>query len=73
MEDAFTKEDGTWQFGYYGPAELVICAVEAAAYVLLLKEHDRRRRIGYAVLANAASAVLGYFPLHLLYDSLKSL
>lgn len=55
------------------PSELVICVVEAAAYVLLLKEHNRRQRIGYAVLSNAASAVLGYFPLHLLYGFLKSL
>lgn len=55
------------------PTELVICLVEAAAYALLLKEHDRYQRIGYAVLANVTSAVLGYFPLHLLYDLLKSL
>lgn len=55
------------------PAELVICLIESAAYALLLKEHDRYQRIGYAVLANFTSAVLGYFPLHLLYDFLKSL
>lgn len=57
----------------FAPAELVICAVEAAAYALLLKEHDRYQRIGYAVLANVTSAVLGYFPLHLLYGFLKSM
>lgn len=55
------------------PAELVICLVESAAYSLLLKEHDRYQRIGYAILANVTSAVLGYFPLHLLYGFLKKL
>lgn len=55
------------------PAELVICLVESIAYNLLLKEYDRHQRIGYAVLANITSAVLGYFPLHLLYDFLKAL
>lgn len=55
------------------PSELVICAVEAVAYGWLLKEHDRHQRVGYAILANVISAVLGYFPLHLLYDFLKKL
>lgn len=55
------------------PAELVICLTESAAYALLLKECDHYQRIGYAVLANVISAVLGYFPFHLLYDFLKSL
>ena len=55
------------------PAELIICLTESAAYALLLKEYDRYQRIGYAVLANVTSAVLGYFPFHLLYDFLKSL
>ncbi len=53
--------------------ELVIWAAEAAAYALLLRERTRARRIGYALAANIASFVLGYFPLHLLYDFLKSL
>lgn len=53
--------------------ELVIWALEAAAYSLLLREHPRGRRVGYALTANIASFVLGYFPLHLLYDFLKSL
>lgn len=55
------------------PSELVICAAESIAYALLLKEHDRYQRVGYAILANVTSAVLGYFPLHLLHDFLKSL
>lgn len=53
--------------------ELVIWAAEAAAYALLLRERTRARRIGYALAANIASFVLGYFPLHLLYDFLKNL
>lgn len=53
--------------------ELVIWAAEAAAYALLVREHDRYQRIGYALAANLASFVLGYFPLHLLYDFLKGL
>ena len=53
--------------------ELVIWAAEAAAYALLLRERTRARRVGYALAANIASFVLGYFPLHLLYDFLKNL
>lgn len=57
----------------FGPAELVICLIESTAYARLLREYDRYQRIGYAVLANITSAVLGYFPLHLLYNFLKNL
>lgn len=53
--------------------ELVIWGLEAAAYALLLREHSRGRRVGYAFAANIASFVLGYFPLHLLYSFLRSL
>ena len=53
--------------------ELIIWAAEAAAYAFLLREHSRGRRVGYAFAANFASFVLGYFPLHLLYDLLRSL
>lgn len=53
--------------------ELVIWAAEALAYAFLLKERTRTQRIGYALAANLASFVLGYFPLHLLYDFLKGL
>lgn len=67
--------------GWYFPSyfflllipELVIWAVEAAAYAALLQEHSRRRRISCALLANIVSFVLGFFPLHLLYDFLKAL
>ena len=53
--------------------ELVIWAAEAAAYAALLKEHSRGRRVGCAILANAASFAAGYLPLHLLNNFLKSL
>lgn len=53
--------------------ELVIWAVEAAAFACLLQESGRYRRIGCAIAANIASFALGYFPLHLLYSFLKSL
>lgn len=72
-----TLAEAGWHFLNYSLTilipELVIWAAEAAAYALLLKEHDRSRRIGYALAANIASFVLGYFPLHLLYNFLKSL
>lgn len=55
------------------PSEVVICAVEATAYARLLQEHDRKRRVRYALAANIVSAVLGYFPLHMLYRFLTSL
>ena len=53
--------------------ELIVWVAEAAAYAFLLREHSRGRRVGYAFAANFASFVLGYFPLHLLYDLLRSL
>ena len=53
--------------------ELIVWMAEAAAYAFLLREHSRGRRVGYAFAANFASFVLGYFPLHLLYDFLRSL
>ncbi|MBD5133940.1 MAG: hypothetical protein HDT38_05660 [Clostridiales bacterium] len=53
--------------------EAIIWAVEAALYAALLQEHGRRRRVGYALLANLASFAAGFVPLHLLYDFLKSL
>ncbi len=53
--------------------ELIVWVAEAAAYAFLLREHSRGWRVGYAFAANFASFVLGYFPLHLLYDLLRSL
>lgn len=53
--------------------ELVIWPIEAAAFAHLLQESDRYHRIGCALVANIASFGLGYFPLHLLYDFLRSL
>ena len=43
------------------PVELVILAIEAAAYVFLLRDVTRPRRIAYAVVANLVSAALGYW------------
>lgn len=53
--------------------ELVIWGVEAAAYGLLLREHSRGRRVGYAFAANILSYAASYFPLHLLYEPLSRL
>ena len=53
--------------------ELAIWGAEALAYALLVQERTRARRVGYAFAANIASFVLGYFPLHLLYNFLRSL
>ena len=53
--------------------ELIIWAVECAAFALLLKEHSAKRRVGGVLCANLASFVLGFFPLHLLGPFLNSL
>ena len=53
--------------------ELIIWAVECAAFALLLKEHSAKRRGGGVLCANLASFVLGFFPLHLLGPFLNSL
>ena len=42
------------------PLELVILAMEFAAYFLLLRDVKKSRRAGYAVVANLVSAVAGY-------------
>ena len=44
-----------------GPLELVILAVEFAAYYLLMRDVKKSRRAGYAVTANLVSAAAGYF------------
>lgn len=53
--------------------ELVIWAIEAVAFASLIQELDRKQRVVCAMLANITSFALGYFPLHLLYDFLRSL
>ena len=53
--------------------ELIIWAVECAAFALLLKEHSAKRRMGGVLCVNLASFVLGFFPLHLLGPFLNSL
>ena len=41
-------------------AEGIILVVEAVAYVVLWKEHDRERAISCALVSNAASALIGW-------------
>ncbi len=41
------------------PLEVVVIVAEAIAYATLLKEHSRKRRVWYAVLANISSAAVG--------------
>ena len=53
--------------------EIVILLVEAAAYRFLLKDSSGKRPILYALCANLASFVLGFFPLHWLSGLLNSL
>lgn len=61
--------------GYYvlsllGP-EFLIFIAEAISYGALIKEEASGRRVGYAACANAASFVLGYFPVHWLLPLLN--
>lgn len=41
-------------------AEGIILVVEAVAYVVLWREHDRERALSYALAANGASALIGW-------------
>lgn len=47
-----------WFLGYV-LGELVILAAEMAAFVILLKEHSRRRAVLYTFCANATSLIVG--------------
>lgn len=64
-------------FAYYllllAVPELVILAVEAVAYGLLLREETVGRRVGYAICANLASFLIGFLPVHLLSSLLTGL
>ena len=42
-------------------AEFAVFLVEAAAYVILLKEHSKELALSYALAANVLSAVIGWF------------
>ena len=44
---------------FYTPVEIGVLLVEMLAFGLLLKEHRKRRAVGYAVLANLVSWALG--------------
>ena len=54
-------------------AEGVILVVEAIAYVLLWKEHDRERAISCALVSNAASALIGWFISQPVWDFVVSI
>ena len=47
-----------WMFVYYG-GEVLIFAIEALVYAIAMKEERAIRRIMTAVIANAASMILG--------------
>ena len=44
---------------FYTPLEIAVLLVEMAAFALLLREHRRRRAVGYAAAANLCSWLLG--------------
>ena len=44
---------------FYTPVEIGVLLVEMLAFGLLLKEHRKRRAVGYAALANLVSWALG--------------
>ena len=44
---------------FYTPLEIAVLLVEMAAFALLLREHRRRRAVGYAAAANLCSWFLG--------------
>jgi len=48
-------------FFIFIPAEIVIFIIEAAVLIKMLKEHRTSRRLIFALTANIASAVLGFF------------
>lgn len=56
-----------------GPAELVIIAAESAIYAKWLKGHDRKRRIGYGIIANIASYAAGFFLMGRLFQFVSRL
>ena len=53
--------------------ELFIWAVETVAYQALIEERSSGKRAGYAFLANWASFLFGFLPLHFLFPFLTSL
>lgn len=53
--------------------EFLIFIVEAISYGVLIKEETSGRRVGCAACANAASFLLGFFPVHCLLPLLNSL
>ena len=41
------------------PVEFIIILIESLAFAFLLKQHRKRRRVGYAIVANLVSALVG--------------
>jgi hypothetical protein len=41
------------------PIELLVVIIESVAYSMLLKQHRKRRRVGYAITANLVSGIAG--------------
>lgn len=52
---------GFWFMLGFIPVEIIIAAVEAGLFRLLLKGHSKGRAVAYGLTANMASAVLGWF------------
>ena len=51
-------------FGFFSlflMAEIGVVIVESAVYMVLLKEHSKNRAAAYGIVANAASAAIGWF------------
>jgi len=41
------------------PVEIIIIIIESILFAVFLKEHSKKRRVGYAITANVLSAVIG--------------
>ena len=52
---------GFWSMLGFIPSEIIIAAVEAGLFRLLLKGHSKGRAVVYGLTANMASAVIGWF------------
>ncbi|MCF2618733.1 hypothetical protein JQM63_02615 [Oscillibacter valericigenes] len=62
-----------WSLLFYLPIELIITVVELLAYRWLLTEKSRGRAMGYAVVANVCSAVVGLWLIDPLWHFIASI
>ena len=62
-----------WSLLFYIPIEIIITAVELLAYRWLLTEKSRGRAMGYAVVANVCSAVVGLWLIDPLWHFIASI